>query len=256
MIAAAVALPAASAGAAAVAATAAPFTTPLPISPGPSSAATVTATTSTPGVDTQPPTAPGPPSVSNLNPTGFTVSWGAATDNVGVAGYLVTISLIDSGTTNTVTVTSGLSHTVTGMQPGTRFSVGVAAFDAAGNKSAGVAHPVIYTLPTASPTTSVPSPCAVTYAVTGQWPGGFQAEVTVRNEGTTPFSAWTVTWTYANGQQVTQLWNASHTQSGATVTARNIAWNGSIAAGQSRTFGFLGSWAGANAVPTATCAGA
>ncbi len=58
---------------------------------------------------------------------------------------------------------------------------------------------------------------------------------------------------FANGQQVTQAWNATVTQSGSTATARNVAWNGSLAAGATASFGFLASWTGTNAAPAVTC---
>jgi mannan endo-1,4-beta-mannosidase len=110
------------------------------------------------------------------------------------------------------------------------------------------------TPPTTTPTTTPPAgrACTATYAVTGQWTGGFQAEVKV-TAGSQAVTGWTVTWTYANGQAVTQAWNATVTSSGSAVTARNVSYNGSLGAGASTTFGFLGSWNGTNAVPVVTC---
>ncbi len=108
---------------------------------------------------------------------------------------------------------------------------------------------------TAPPTTPPPGgrSCSATYTVTGQWQGGFQAEVRV-TAGGSAISGWTVTWTFGNGQQVSQAWNATLTTSGATVTARNVSYNGALAAGGSTTFGFLGSSGGTNAVPAVSCA--
>ena len=40
---------------------------------------------------------------------------------------------------------------------------------------------------------------------------------------------------------------------GVACTATNAAWNGGLAPGASTTFGFIGSWTGANADPVATC---
>lgn len=103
------------------------------------------------------------------------------------------------------------------------------------------------------PTSGAPSgACSATYAVVGQWPGGFQGEVTVK-AGSSAISRWTVSWTFANGQTVTQAWSSTLTSSGATVTASNAAWNGSLAAGASTTFGFIGTWNGTNPVPTVSC---
>jgi hypothetical protein len=98
--------------------------------------------------------------------------------------------------------------------------------------------------------------CTVTYQLVSQWAGGFQAQVTVKNTGTTPFTGWAATWAFAAGQKVTQAWNATVTQSGATVKAANLPWNGSIAPGGSQVFGFLGTTrGGGNPAPPVTCTG-
>ncbi|MDX2527021.1 cellulose binding domain-containing protein [Streptomyces europaeiscabiei] len=93
--------------------------------------------------------------------------------------------------------------------------------------------------------------CAVTYKVTSEWSGGFQADVRLSNTGTSAWTGWSLGWTFPNGQSVSQLWNAAHTQSGSAVTARNIGWNGNVAAGSSVSFGFTGSWSGTNGKPAA-----
>jgi mannan endo-1,4-beta-mannosidase len=90
--------------------------------------------------------------------------------------------------------------------------------------------------------------CTATYAIVGQWPGGFQAEVHV-TAGSAAIAGWTVGWTYTNGQTVNNAWSATVTSSGATVTARNVNYNGTVGAGASASFGFLGSWNGTNSVP-------
>jgi endoglucanase len=89
--------------------------------------------------------------------------------------------------------------------------------------------------------------------VTGQWSGGFQAEVAVRNPGSVPLTGWRVTWTIANGQTISQLWNGNLTTSGAGVAVNDVGYNASVPVNGSTTFGFLGSWNGTNGVPVATC---
>jgi poly(hydroxyalkanoate) depolymerase family esterase len=111
--------------------------------------------------------------------------------------------------------------------------------------------------PSPTPTTSSSPPpvggCAATYMVVNQWPGGFQATVTVQN-GQSPRAAWQVSWTFPGGQTITQLWNATYTQTGPSVTARNLSYNGSLAANASTTFGFTATWNGSNGTPSAvTC---
>ncbi|MEW2327163.1 cellulose binding domain-containing protein [Micromonospora chersina] len=107
--------------------------------------------------------------------------------------------------------------------------------------------------PTPTPTGPSGTGCTATYRIVGQWQGGFQGEVTVRNSGTAPVSGWTARFTLADGQRITQSWSAEVSQSGTAVTARNASWNGSLAPGAQTTFGFLAGGAGANPVPVVSC---
>ena len=96
--------------------------------------------------------------------------------------------------------------------------------------------------------------CSATYQIVNQWSTGFQGGITVTNTGTSAISTWKVTFTFANGQTITQVWSAKSAQSGAIVTITNEAWNGSLAASASTAAGFIASWNGTtNAVPTLTC---
>ncbi|WP_422739212.1 glycosyl hydrolase family 95 catalytic domain-containing protein [Micromonospora sp. WMMD729] len=107
-------------------------------------------------------------------------------------------------------------------------------------------------IPTPTPTvSSTPSPSGAraTYTVTNAWSGGFQGSVTV-TAGTTAIRGWTVSWTFPNGQAITQIWGGTHTQSGASVRVTNVDYNGSLPAGGSTTFGFLASATGTNNPPT------
>ncbi|GGW94428.1 cellulose binding domain-containing protein [Streptomyces lomondensis] len=93
--------------------------------------------------------------------------------------------------------------------------------------------------------------CKVTYKVTSQWSGGFQADVQLTNTGTGPWNGWSLNWAFADGQKLTQAWNAEAAQSGTTVTAKNVGWNGTVAAGASVSFGFTANWSGTNTKPAA-----
>jgi chitin-binding protein len=111
------------------------------------------------------------------------------------------------------------------------------------------------TPPATTPPPSTPPAnggCTATYRVTNSWSGGFQGEVEV-TAGSSAIRGWTVTWTYANGQQISSSWGATVTTNGATVTARNVDYNGSLGAGAKTTFGFLGSHSGTNTAPTPSC---
>ncbi|MDP9792649.1 endoglucanase [Catenuloplanes nepalensis] len=90
--------------------------------------------------------------------------------------------------------------------------------------------------------------CRVTYSVPSQWNGGFTANVAVTNLGDA-VNDWTLTWSFPGSQTVTQAWNATVTQSGAAVTARNASYNAGLGTNASVSFGFNGSWSGSNANP-------
>ncbi|MEV6302294.1 cellulase family glycosylhydrolase [Actinoplanes sp. NPDC051861] len=95
--------------------------------------------------------------------------------------------------------------------------------------------------------------CTATYAVTNNWPGGFQGTVTIK-AGAAAINGWTVTWTWPNGQAFTNSWNATVTTSGSAVTARNAAYNGKLAAGAEASFGFTASRGTTNNNPSpVTC---
>ncbi|WP_437051397.1 cellulose binding domain-containing protein [Streptomyces sp. enrichment culture] len=93
--------------------------------------------------------------------------------------------------------------------------------------------------------------CEVTYRITNQWADGFQADVRLTNTGPAAWNGWSLTWSFADGQRISQLWNGSHTQSGPAVTARNTDWNARVAPGSSAAFGFTATRSAANRAPTA-----
>ncbi|MFB7244561.1 xyloglucanase [Streptomyces populi] len=101
------------------------------------------------------------------------------------------------------------------------------------------------------PTPPPTGACSVTYKIANQWQGGFQADVSLTNTGSAAWTGWTLDWSFADGQKVTQLWNADHTQSGAAVSAKSLGWNANVAAGSTVGFGFTGSWTGTNTKPAA-----
>jgi hypothetical protein len=92
--------------------------------------------------------------------------------------------------------------------------------------------------------------CRVAYTVTSQWSGGFVADVAVTNLGEA-INGWSLGWSYGSGQAVGSAWNASVSQSGSAVTARNVGYNAALAGGVTGQFGLQGTFASANPVPTA-----
>ncbi len=81
------------------------------------------------GGDTSAPTAPGTLAKTGSTMTSISVSWAASTDNVGVTGYGHYRNGASAGTSSATSATFG------GLACGTSYTLGVEAFDAAGNRS-------------------------------------------------------------------------------------------------------------------------
>lgn len=110
--------------------------------------------------------------------------------------------------------------------------------------------------PTPAPPTPAPAPkpvtgCSVDYRVTHTWPGGFRTDLTIRNTGDAEITGWTLQWKFANGQTVSEMWNATSKQSGADVSATAMNYNQTIGAGESVLMGFTGSSGNTNTAPGA-----
>jgi aryl-phospho-beta-D-glucosidase BglC (GH1 family)/chitodextrinase len=202
------------------------------------------------GGDTTAPTVPGQPAASDITATGATLTWSAATDNVGVTAYDV-LRATGDGAATVVGSVSGTRFTATGLSANTRYTFSVRARDAAGNTSAASPGRTLTTAAEGGGNTS--AGCTATYKLVNVWPGGFQGEVVVKNTGTTAINGWTVTWTAPGGIAINSLWGGRHTVSGSAVTVRNETWNASVAPNGSASFGFTAN--GSASVPTnVTCA--
>jgi glucuronoarabinoxylan endo-1,4-beta-xylanase len=98
------------------------------------------------------------------------------------------------------------------------------------------------------------SKCAVEYKIVPQDSDTFAAKITIKNGGTTTLSKWKLTWSFANGQNITSSWNGAVSQNEADVTVSEQteqAWEDIPAGGSYSGFGFNGAWDGVtNAVPT------
>jgi endoglucanase len=153
-----------------------------------------------------------------------------------------------NGPTNTPTATPTKTNTPTATPTATNTRTPTPT--ATGATSTFTPTPTKTNTPTITPTPGTGG-CTVTYTP-NQWNNGFTAEVKIANNGTTAINGWTLTWSFANGQQITSAWNAAVTQSGVAVSASNPAghWNGAIGAnGGSVSFGFQATHTGTNARP-------
>jgi hypothetical protein len=196
-----------------------------------------------PGSDTTPPSTPGTPVASAITATSVNLTWAASTDNVGVSGYSVvrvngsTETVVASPTTN--------SATITGLTAATAYTFAIYANDAAGNRSTR-SGPV--TVTTAGGSTG--STCKIGYSV-NDWGGGFTATIVLTNTGTAVLNGWTLGFTWPGNQQITSGWSATYVQTGTRMSATNLSYNGTIAAGGNTTIGFNAAYSGSNPAPTA-----
>ncbi|MEU5537344.1 cellulose-binding domain-containing protein [Streptomyces sp. NPDC020362] len=96
--------------------------------------------------------------------------------------------------------------------------------------------------------TSAPAvTCRVAYDLVNQWADGFQATVTVTTAEA--LSGWQVAWTFPDGQQAGQTWDATVQQDGSRVTATAADYNRTVTADGTLSFGFLATWRGRNRAP-------
>ncbi|MFE7788423.1 cellulase family glycosylhydrolase [Streptomyces sp. NPDC057460] len=196
--------------------------------------------------DTQAPSAAGTPTASAVAATSVTLTWTAATDNVGVTGY--DIVRVSGGSESTVAASATNTATVPGLTADTAYTFAVYARDAAGNRSARSAT-VSVTTDKGGSTPGVG--CSVGYRVVGEWPDGFQGEITIRNTGATTINGWTLAFAFANGQTVTNMWGGSPTQNGASVSVAPASYTSTIPASGTVTVGFTAAMGSTNAAPTA-----
>jgi chitin-binding protein len=203
--------------------------------------------------DTQVPTTPGTPVVSNLGTGALTLTWPASTDNVGIAAYIV-YQKLGANPEAAVGATSTTSMDVTGLATSTAYTFTVRARDGAGNLS-------VASTPAAA-TTAATGPvgggggggggiaCSATYKMTSVWPGGYLAEVSVKNNTAVVLNNWTVNWTYAGDEKITSLWNAIFTQNLKAVTVKPPAWGAPLPANGSLVVGLTANVTGTGAIPT------
>ncbi|MGW2474557.1 cellulase family glycosylhydrolase [Streptomyces sp. NPDC001665] len=196
--------------------------------------------------DTEAPTTPGTPAASAVTDTSATLTWAASSDNVAVAGYDVV--RVSGGTETKVASSATTGVTVTGLSADTAYSFAVYARDAAGNRSA---RSAAVSVTTDEGATTPAGSCSVGYKVVGEWQGGFQGEITIRNTGTAAIDGWTLGFAFANGQTITNMWGGTPTQSGGSVTVKPASYTSTIAPNSSVTVGFTGNRSGTNAVPAA-----
>ncbi|WP_240311978.1 cellulose-binding domain-containing protein [Teredinibacter turnerae] len=109
--------------------------------------------------------------------------------------------------------------------------------------------PTITPLPSLEPTPVASHTLDCRHIVSSDWESGFAADIEIRNLTDVPVSGWNVIWTYDNGEDVTQSWNANVTGAN-PFSATNLSWNSIIPPGGIVKFGFIGSKTGEVSQPT------
>lgn len=184
---------------------------------------------------------------------GVSFCWQPSSDNVAVTAYDVYRETATTYTKVGTIPSSGILYfTEPGLVIGQRYTYVVVAKDAAGNLSA-PSDPLFalagegFPSPSPSPTSS-PS-CTVSYRAT-TWSSRLNAEITVRNTGTTAIDGWTLTVDYpASAVRLTSGWSADWTQTDAHLTGTSKQWNKVIPVGSATQVGFTASYSGTLPAP-------
>jgi hypothetical protein len=189
------------------------------------------------------PPAAGAPTVSAVTDTTATVTWPAARRGLlPLAGY--DVYLRDAGVSRLVGQPTATTLDLTGLHPGTRYTVTVVARDKAGLTSWSTAALPFVT------GTPAQSTCAVTFTDASDWGNGYVGSVDVTNTGTEAVDGWTLAFSFRRPwQSFGGGWNATWDADGVSVTATNVDWNASIAPGASINVGFVGNYGGPNPLP-------
>ncbi|MFV2020427.1 GH12 family glycosyl hydrolase domain-containing protein [Micromonospora sp. LOL_023] len=107
--------------------------------------------------------------------------------------------------------------------------------------------------PTTAPPISPPPPgtgaCRVSYTP-NTWNNGYTTDVRITNTGSSTLNGWTLAYQLPAGQTISNSWNATVSQSGTSVTARNFSWNGTLAPNATVSFGYQATYSGSYSSPT------
>jgi VCBS repeat-containing protein len=170
-----------------------------------------------------------------------------------VNGFTGSVTLAASGLPDGVTASFGTNPTtgssVLTLTASSSATVGTYTVTVTGTSGSATATATIALTVSSSGTTG--GGCTIDYTISPQNSTAFGAAITIVNNSSTALSSWTLTWSFANGQTISSLWNGNETQSGPNVTVTNQSYNGNIPAGGSYTgVGFNGTWNGVtNSVP-------
>jgi hypothetical protein len=172
----------------------------------------------------------------------------------GTAISSLQIHATDSASGQTLTYTAtglppGLTVSSSGLITGTPSAAGTSNVTVTATDATGASGSASFTWTISSGSTGGGT-CQVAY-VKNEWGGGFTANLTVTNTGTTAINGWTLAWSFPGDQKVTNAWNATVNQAGSAASAANLSYNAAIAPGGNVQFGFQGTWTSNDTNPAA-----
>jgi endo-1,4-beta-xylanase len=178
---------------------------------------------------------------------------GNQTGTVGTAISAVQVQATDSASGQALTYSAtglpaGLSISGSGLISGTPTAAGSSTATVTATDATGASGSATFTWTISGGTTS--GVCHIDYVKSSEWPGGFTANVTITNSGTSAINGWTLGFTFPGDQKITNAWGATTTQTGAAVTATNVAYDGSINPGGTTSFGFQGTYTSNDTSPS------
>lgn len=171
--------------------------------------------------ETQPPTAPGAPVVSDVTATAATVSWAPSTDNASQPDYLVYAAAAGAGAASVVGGGYETTDQVTGLIPDLEYGVHVVARDVSGNMS------------TRSPVTrmrTAADPDAACRAGYEALPGG-SAVLHLTNTGPASLQAWSVRGNFSAPPRLVYATHA-YAVDGAAIAFWWSGWSDTFAVGE------------------------
>ena len=159
---------------------------------------------------TQPPTAPPGIALGTRTTTSISITWTASTDDVGVAGYDLYAGSSDVGTA------TATAYTFTGLTCGTSYTLGVDAYDAAGNHSPETTG--VFSTSACPDTTPPSTPTGLVVSSAGQTSVALTWNASTDNVGVAGYGV------YNNGTLI-----ASSTSTGYTLTGLTCGTSYSVA---------------------------